>query len=141
MEMNLKIKNLRKEKGITQEKLASLADVSLMTVRRWEWGETTPNSKKLTELANILGTTPEYLLNNSEKEDEKTQYNNVSKILDDTSFISEGDFIGSGRVLFYEKNGEKFVLPATPENQTWFRNLMTGVITNNTQIHVKEELA
>ena len=44
-----KIKKLRKENNLTQEKLAELVDVSLTSIRRWEWGENPPNSKFILE--------------------------------------------------------------------------------------------
>ncbi len=62
MKLNQKIKKLRKEKGLTQERLAEQLGVSLMTVRRWEWGETSPNSNMLVRLAEIFGLTPDALL-------------------------------------------------------------------------------
>ena len=70
MSMNLMIKKLRKDKGITQEQLADNIGVSLMTVRRWEWGDTTPNSKMLIKLADTLGTTPENLLDDGTEKDD-----------------------------------------------------------------------
>ena len=41
-----------------------------MTVRRWEWGDTTPNSKMLIKLADTLGTTPENLLDDGTEKDD-----------------------------------------------------------------------
>lgn len=62
MKLNQTIKRLRKGKGMTQEQLAELLNVSLMTVRRWEWGETSPKSNKLVRLAEIFGVTLDTLL-------------------------------------------------------------------------------
>ena len=62
MKLNQTIKRLRKEKGFTQEQLAEELGVSLMTVRRWEWGESIPKSNMLLKLANIFGLSPEVLL-------------------------------------------------------------------------------
>ena len=62
MELNQMIKKLRKGHGLTQERLAEQLGVSLMTVRRWEWGNTSPNSNMLLKLAEVFDTTPEELL-------------------------------------------------------------------------------
>ena len=69
MKLNQTIKRLRKEKGFTQEKLAEELGVSLMTVRRWEWGESLPKSNMLLKLANIFGLSPEVLLTEDENEE------------------------------------------------------------------------
>ncbi len=62
MKLNQTIKRLRKEKGLTQEQLAEEVGVSLMTVRRWEWGESIPKSNMLLKLADVFGLSPEALL-------------------------------------------------------------------------------
>ncbi|MBR1438596.1 MAG: helix-turn-helix transcriptional regulator, partial [Synergistaceae bacterium] len=50
------IKQLRKSKGLTQNKLAELLNISTMTVRRWEWGERKPDITVMPKLANTLNT-------------------------------------------------------------------------------------
>jgi len=57
-----KLKEIRKRTGMSQEQLAELVGVSLMTIRRWEWGETSPSAKKLPKLAEALNTSVEYLM-------------------------------------------------------------------------------
>lgn len=61
-EINMILKKLRKAKGITQEQLAEQLGVSLMTVRRWEWGNTSPNTSMLRKMADVFGVTPEELI-------------------------------------------------------------------------------
>ncbi len=63
VEMNIRV--LRKKEGLSQEQLAEKVGVSVMTVRRWEWGETAPNAKMLLKLAEVLNTTQEYLLSDN----------------------------------------------------------------------------
>ena len=111
MKMNVLIKELRKGKGLTQEQVSELVGVSLQTVRRWEWGETMPNSKLLSDLAKVLDTTPERLLDSNTEEDsrsEKTLY----PILKNT-----------GTALVYERNGERMELPPTKEGYEIFREI------------------
>lgn len=65
MTLGEKIRQLREGK-YTQEELAELLNVHNVTISKWENGLQSPNSKRVTELARILGTTTEYLLGQSE---------------------------------------------------------------------------
>ena len=69
MKLNQTIKKIRKDKGLTQEQLAELLGVSLMTIRRWEWGNTSPNSKMLLKLADVFCLSPEELLSGDDIDD------------------------------------------------------------------------
>lgn len=68
MKLNQTIKRLRKERGLTQEQLAEQLGVSLMTVRRWEWGDTSPNSNMLLKLTEIFAVSLEDLLTEDTEE-------------------------------------------------------------------------
>jgi len=57
-----RIRQLRLEKGWTQETLANLLGVSRLAVARWETGERRPRKKYLDKLAAILGLPMEELL-------------------------------------------------------------------------------
>ena len=56
------LKKLRKEKGITQEQLAEILNVSGRTVSRWETGASDPSTSNLLTLAKLFNTTAEELL-------------------------------------------------------------------------------
>lgn len=56
-----KIRELRVLKGLSQEKLADLAQISLRTVQRIENNETEPRGHSLLQIASALNTTPEEL--------------------------------------------------------------------------------
>ena len=56
------IKNLRKEKGLSQEELAIKLNVVRQTVSKWERGLSVPDSSMLIILANELDTTVSELL-------------------------------------------------------------------------------
>lgn len=58
-----RLKVLRKKRGISQADLANLIDVHFTQVSRYERGETKPNVKAITSLANALDTTVDYLMN------------------------------------------------------------------------------
>lgn len=59
------IKNLRKEKGLSQEELAIKLNVVRQTVSKWERGLSVPDSSLLISLAEELGTSVNVLLGES----------------------------------------------------------------------------
>lgn len=61
-----RLKELRKEKKLTQEELAEKINVTKLTISRWERGERVPKSDKAQQLADFLGVTPAYLLGYSD---------------------------------------------------------------------------
>lgn len=54
MEFNIKLMQLRKERGWSQEQLGEQINVTRQTVSKWELGETTPELKKLLELSKLF---------------------------------------------------------------------------------------
>ena len=60
--LNEVIRTLRKRKGLTQEQLAEHLGISVMTVRRWEWGERTPDVDSLQKISGVLGVSVSDLL-------------------------------------------------------------------------------
>ena len=62
-----KIYELRKSKGLSQEKLAEEVNVSRQTISNWELGETSPNPEQLKSLSKILNVSVDELLNNDIK--------------------------------------------------------------------------
>ena len=66
--LNDNIKNLRKEKGLSQEELAIKLNVVRQTVSKWERGLSVPDSSMLISLAEELGTSVNVLLGESVEE-------------------------------------------------------------------------
>lgn len=64
MSINLgeKLKSLRKEKNISQEKLAQYLNVSFQAVSKWENSNTYPDISLLPEIARFFGITVDELL-------------------------------------------------------------------------------
>ena len=58
MELNNKfaqrLKSFRKKVGLTQEKLADELNISVMTVKRWEWGQRQPRMEEIKKLCEVL---------------------------------------------------------------------------------------
>lgn len=57
---------IRKEKGITQSELGERLGVSFQAVSKWERGEALPDTALLVDLARILETTVDHILNGGE---------------------------------------------------------------------------
>lgn len=69
MEMTIgkRIAQLRKEKGLTQEDLSKLMEVSAQAVSKWENDQTCPDIASLPKLARILGVSVDELLSGKEE--------------------------------------------------------------------------
>ena len=61
MNIGERIMALRKEKNISQTELAKRLNVSRQAVSEWEQGTSSPDTERLIQLAEILGTEVEYL--------------------------------------------------------------------------------
>ena len=57
-----RIKELRKQKGLTQQQLGDLINVTKVSISCYEKGNRTPNLETFIDLVNVLDTTPDYLL-------------------------------------------------------------------------------
>lgn len=75
MSLNLaeKLKSLRKERNVSQEKLAAYLEVSFQAVSKWENGNTCPDIALLPDIARFFGITIDELLQ-VEKIDEERLY-------------------------------------------------------------------
>lgn len=54
MEFNNRLYNLRKQKGFSQEELASKLNVSRQTISKWEIGDSTPDMEKLITISELF---------------------------------------------------------------------------------------
>lgn len=66
MNMAQKLATLRKEKGLTQMKLAEALDVSRQAVSKWELGTTLPGTDKLKAIADLYEVSTDYLLDDEQ---------------------------------------------------------------------------
>lgn len=81
-------KRLRKEKGITQEKVAEVLEVSGQSVSRWELGICYPDLEMLPSIANYFDVTVDSLLSNdvnSKEKDVEIFRETIGKLSDDTT--------------------------------------------------------
>lgn len=78
METAVRIIQLRKQKGISQEDLAAAAGVSRQAVSKWESGQSMPDADKIILMSDYFGVTTDYILKGTEpvqdpqKENRKT---------------------------------------------------------------------
>ena len=84
MKLGNNIYNSRKEKGLSQEKLAEKINVTRQTISNWELGETSPNPEQLILLSKSLNKSIDELLGNEieppkskEKYDSKKNLKNI----------------------------------------------------------------
>ena len=74
MSLGRKIADARKEKNLTQEQLADLISVTRQSISRWESDQSYPEMNKIVYLAEILGVSCDYLLNdNCDRTEVKTE--------------------------------------------------------------------
>ncbi|MDD4850886.1 MAG: helix-turn-helix transcriptional regulator [Gemmiger sp.] len=66
MSVSKQLIHLRNVKGISQEELASLMNVTRQAVSKWETDQTLPDSEKIVRLSEIFGVTTDYLLQGKE---------------------------------------------------------------------------
>ena len=62
MKFSDKLKKLRKENNLSQERLADLLEVSRQAVSKWESGSSYPDMEKLKKMCKILNCTLEDLM-------------------------------------------------------------------------------
>jgi len=74
MNFGEKLTNLRKQKGLSQEELGEELNVTRQTISKWELGQTSPDSAKLTEIANYFNVGVNELTN----DETEVKYNDYS---------------------------------------------------------------
>lgn len=73
MSLGERISRQRKNRGMSQEKLAELVGVSRQAVSKWEAGQSAPSTENLCKLADILGISVDSLLDSEKPEDCKAK--------------------------------------------------------------------
>ncbi|MCL2108212.1 MAG: helix-turn-helix domain-containing protein [Oscillospiraceae bacterium] len=90
-----KLQKLRKEKGMSQEELAGLLEVSRQAVSKWESGQSYPETEKLIALSEMFGVTLESLIKDAPLEK------------DEANVVSEPFWLHKGNYFEY-KSERKF---------------------------------
>ena len=96
MEFNVKLLELRNQKGLTQEELANALFVSRTAISKWESGRGYPNIDSLKAIASFFDITIDELLSNDEliiiadediKQKEKNIINTIFGLIDCSLFM------------------------------------------------------
>ena len=66
MTIGVKIQNLRKQRGLSQEQLAETLGVSRQAVSKWEAEQSVPDIDKIILICEYFGVTTDYILRNEE---------------------------------------------------------------------------
>ena len=88
MDISDKLKTLRKEKGLTQKKLAELSGVSENAIKQYEGNKRTPRIEQLKLLADALDTTTAHLLGVTVFHEKQAE---VLNNLTSSNFIKDGE--------------------------------------------------
>ena len=95
------IADLRKVKGLTQSQLGERLNISFQAVSKWERGETLPDVGILLDLAKVLETTADHILNGGQRMMEYTRRVSVAQIREGIEcFVHIGELLGKDN-LFY----------------------------------------
>ncbi|HJF86611.1 MAG TPA: helix-turn-helix domain-containing protein [Companilactobacillus farciminis] len=82
------IRDLRKQRKMSQTELAKILHVSQQTVTAWETGKAEPSSSAISSLADYFNVTTDYLLGRPEKKDDDAKTADIED--DDVIFTYEG---------------------------------------------------
>ena len=74
-----KLYKLRKNSGLSQEKLAEQLDVSRQAISKWESGTAVPESEKLIAISNFFGVSVDYLLKDEDVDTTKKADSSVEE--------------------------------------------------------------
>ena len=129
MNLGSKIKELRKQRGITQEQLANAIGISFQAVSKWENNIALPDITLAPVLANYFGVTMDELFDFSLAEME----NEVEKIVDEAYKYRESDPEKSRGIL--EEGLRKY-----PENDILLNNLLYVVTAPDETIDIASKL-
>lgn len=122
-----KIKSLRKEQDITQEKLAAYLNISYQAISKWENGTAYPDITLVPRIANFFGVSSDELLgiNKDEHtaelkvyEEKRCKLNQLGKVMPIIELCRE-------------------VLKKYPRNYEWMLNLASALISYN---HTEEQV-
>lgn len=94
-DIGARIRELRLQKGMTQEQLAQALHLSPQAVSKWENHTTTPDIGLLPELSVQLGCTIDQLFSLSDRQ----RFDRIDNMLEDIRFLPENDFLSSERWL------------------------------------------
>lgn len=106
MEINEKIRYLRKQKRLTLEQVGEAVGVGKSTVRKWETGDIANMRRdKIAKIAEVLGVTPSYLMGWEDENGNPIQRNNMpaNAMQISTRVIPLAGVVGAGECIDFGK--------------------------------------
>jgi len=91
VEFGKRLKQIRKKRGMTQEKLSDLLLLSTDSISKYENGKTTCMPEHVTKICQILNISADYLYFGVEKELMPKESNKMEKIMDVLQSCNEFD--------------------------------------------------
>ena len=93
MNISDKIMMLRKERGLSQEELADMLDVTRQSVSKWESGQSIPDIAKIAQLSEIFGVSTDYLIKQTEGYEQDGGSARTNKIVPAMKLQDVADFM------------------------------------------------
>jgi len=109
------LREIRKQRKMTQEDLAELLNVSRQAVSKWESGEGYPETEKLLILSKELNISIDYLLNNEVHLEEKEKKEAKSAVFVPSGKIAITTFDKSNVVVCHAVKTSPIAFPAKDE--------------------------
>lgn len=116
MKFSEKLQKMRKEKGLSQEALAEMLDVSRQAISKWESGSSYPEIDNLITISEIFGVTVDSLLKDGEPQN------------DNRNIYAEPFWVSRGRVFEYKSKRIMFGMPLVHVNIGFGLKKAKGVI-------------
>ncbi|HFI0786313.1 TPA: helix-turn-helix domain-containing protein [Streptococcus suis] len=106
-----KLKELRKERNLTQKELSVETGIPYRTIQRWEHGETTIKQDKAQELADYFGVSVGYLLG----------FTDWSETFQEKEFLDPDDIakIGFDKLILHSRYTDKDDFMKSLVNASW----------------------
>ena len=127
--------NIKKARGsMKQSELAEKLKVDVSTISRWENNKNVPNSNTLAQIANVLNTSPEFLLGtNPDNELLQSTPSNTSKSIQDSDIdiITTGGIAKDMLIIDDKRSGRVYRLPNNEEGRKLF---LTALISGTENI-------
>lgn len=103
--MGNKIAQKRRDLGLTQTEFAEKLSVTRQTVSRWEAGTVMPDIDKISDIADVLGVSCDYLLKDDITEDSAPAGRAVSRLLLDAvgKIVKLNFFDGEADIDLYDE--------------------------------------
>lgn len=123
------LKNVRKQRGITQEELAEILGVSRQAISKWESDNGYPETEKLLLLSKTLNTSLDYLMNDALEMQKKEQAEEKSVVIapsgkiaitmHDKQNVIVCHSVRSSKIMFPHKDEPEYILLGIDKVTFW----------------------